>query len=611
MVEAGVIPKLAKFLKTYEKVLKVPTKEARNILSEDKELKVLRKEAKKALLELAKDVYYRILIVEEGLVLVPLVGSAAYKSFKPDSDSGLTLLDGKEIDKTYEGPSPYVASGVLLGLNVDENVPVDEAKAKAMIGQSTQQSLARAGVIEMDDEKIYQSESSLDPKFTILEWIDGVARLVLILGLEDESAIARAAEAIADASISEHMRTSFKEAGAIKPLVQLIHHRSDAVRLAAVHALERLSVSNIVCQKIEVEGGLRPLIDSLKNSEVSESFTEKTLNILARILDPCKEKRSKFYDGPVNGSEKKWEAARKTESDVNVDEIPVSSSTSSFQAAHARDLWDPASIARLIEFLKKSSPKLQRNAASILEFVILSGQSIDTIISADIESALDAVFQQKCLHDSELEMDFEQPELHALEVEEAGLAVTAASRLLTRLLDFDSFSSTIQNQSHFISLLRKILRSSIPLRFKNWVASALTKLVSLSDGPFRGHENPINLEVARYETIPRLIEQMESPSLELQEAAVVELNRIISEGGEDSISAVAAEGGIFPLVKLIEEGTERTVNAGLKILYDLSRDAENHPAIMAAGAVPVLRRIINSQKPQWTRALDLLRTLPI
>lgn len=229
-------------MKTYEKVLNVPTKEARNILSEDKELKVLRKEAKKALLELAKDVYYRILIVEEGLVLVPLVGSAAYKSFKPDSDSGLTLLDGKEIGKTYEGPSPYVASGVLLGLNVDENVPVDEAKAKAMIGQSTQQSLARAGVIEMDDEKIYQSESSLDPKFTILEWIDGVARLVLILGLEDESAIARAAEAIADASISEHMRTSFKEAGAIKPLVQLIHHRSDAVRLAAVHALERLSV---------------------------------------------------------------------------------------------------------------------------------------------------------------------------------------------------------------------------------------------------------------------------------------------------------------------------------------------------------------------------------
>lgn len=232
----------AKFLKTYEKVLKVPRKEAINILSEERELKVLRKEAKNALLELAKDKYYRILIVEEGLVLVPLVGSAAYKSFKPDSDSGLTWPDGTEIEKIYEGPAPYGASEVLLELDVNGKISVDDAKAKAMIGQSTQQSLARAGVIEMDDEKVNQSESSSDSKFTVLEWVDGIARLVLILGLEDESAIARAAEAIADASISEHMRTSFKEAGAIKPLLQLLDHRSDAVRLAAVDALERLSI---------------------------------------------------------------------------------------------------------------------------------------------------------------------------------------------------------------------------------------------------------------------------------------------------------------------------------------------------------------------------------
>ncbi|KAI8538879.1 hypothetical protein RHMOL_Rhmol09G0137600 [Rhododendron molle] len=620
----------AKFLKTYEKVLKVRRKEAINILSEEKELKVLRKEAKNALLELAKDKYYRILIVEEGLVLVPLVGSAAYKSFKPDSDSGLTWPDGTEIEKNYEGPAPYGASEVLLELDVNGKISVDDAKAKAMIGQSTQQSLARAGVIEMDDEKVNQSESSSDLKFTVLEWIDGIARLVLILGLEDESAIARAAEAIADASISEHMRTSFKEAGAIKPLLQLLDHRSDAVRLAAVDALEKLSIryvsgnvlefvnnvdqflicSNTVCQKIEAEGGLPPLIDSLKNLEVSESFMEKTLNILARMLDPSKEMKSKFYDGPVNGSKKKREATRKTGSEVKVDEMHVSNSTSSFPTTHARDLWDSAAIACLVEFLKKSSPNLQRKAASILECVILSGQSIDTIISADIESGLDAVFQQKSLHDSELDMDFEQPELHALEVEEAGLAVSAASRLLTRLLDFDSFSSTIQNPSQCISLLRKILRSSIPLSYKNWVASALRKLSSLSNGPFISSENPINLEVIRYEIIPRFIEQMESPSLELQEATVVELYRTISEGGANSIGAVASAGGIFPLVKLIEEGTERAVEAGLAILYDLSMDTENHPAIIAAGAVPALRRIILSQKPQWTRALDLLRALP-
>lgn len=82
-----------------------------------------------------------------------------------------------------------------------------------------------------------------------------------------------------------------------------------------------LICSNTVCQKIEAEGGLPPLIDSLKNSKVSESFMEKvlkffyfsltsfckihlfieflksypmqTLNILARILDPSKEMKSK------------------------------------------------------------------------------------------------------------------------------------------------------------------------------------------------------------------------------------------------------------------------------------------------------------------------------
>lgn len=40
--------------------------------------KVLRTEAKSILLELATYEYFKILIIEEGLVLVPLVGSAAY-----------------------------------------------------------------------------------------------------------------------------------------------------------------------------------------------------------------------------------------------------------------------------------------------------------------------------------------------------------------------------------------------------------------------------------------------------------------------------------------------------------------------------------------------------
>ncbi|KAI8021362.1 U-box domain-containing protein 12 [Camellia lanceoleosa] len=593
MVEAGVVPKLAKLLKT-----------------DVEGSKIVRKEARSALLELAKDEYYRILVLEEDLLLVPLVGAAAYKSFKPALHSWPSLPDGTEIEQSSKGPSRYGASELLLGLNIqDKDANLEEAKRNAIVGRTQQEFLARIGAIEMEDEQKSQSESSSGCRFTLLPWVDGVARLVLILGLEDESAIARAAESIADASINEHMRVAFKEAGAVKHLVRLLDHHGDAVRLAVIHALERLSVSNDVCQIIEAEGALHYLIDSLKYSEVSESLMEKTLNIFARILDPSKEMKSKFYDEPVNGSKKKQDTTITTGSAGNMNETPVSKPTSSLRTAHARDLLDSAAFAHLVQILKLSSPNLQIKAASILEFVTMAEPCIDQIISVDIESSLGAVFQQKIVNaDMEADIDCQQPELRALEIEEAGLAISAASRLLTRLLDFDKFRSTI-NPTPFITSLRKILTSSIPLHHKDWVAACLVKLSSLS-GPNIDFESPISMEVTLYETIPRLMEQIENPSPEVQEAAVVELNRIISEGVVDSTRAVAAEGGIFPLVKLIEEGTGRAVEAGLAILYNLSMDAENHSAIVAAGAVPALRRIILSQRPQWTRALHLLRTLP-
>ncbi|KAF3972763.1 hypothetical protein CMV_003745 [Castanea mollissima] len=62
--------------------------------------------------------------------------------------------------------------------------------------------------------------------------------------------------------------------------------------------------SNHVCQIIEAEGIIDPLVNTLKHSQTFESLIEKSLNLLARILDPGKEMKSKFYDGLVNGSKK-------------------------------------------------------------------------------------------------------------------------------------------------------------------------------------------------------------------------------------------------------------------------------------------------------------------
>ncbi|RDX82388.1 hypothetical protein CR513_36833, partial [Mucuna pruriens] len=185
--------------------------------------------------------------------------------------------------------------------------------------------------------------------------------------------------------------------------------------------------------------------------------------------------------------------------------------------------------------------------------------------------------------DMESDVEDQFSEAYAIEFEEAGLAISAASRLLTRLLDCEQFRNKI-NSSHFIDVLRGILRSNIPLHNKDGVAVCLVKLSSLSGSITSLY--PINVEVTLYETIPRLLEQIKTSfSPEAQETAVVELSTIISEGVVDSTEAIISGEAICSLVKLIEEGSDRAVEASLAILYSLSMDRENHSALVAAGAV--------------------------
>lgn len=193
-------------------------------------------------MELSTDDSYHALIVDQGLVRIPLVGSSAYKAFRPQPHSWPSFPDGSEIQRSSR-PSKYGATELLLGLILNEKkAEPDEAKINAMIGRSNQQFLARVGAIEFDYEGKEQSGSQRNDHHTILPWIDGVARLVLIIGLQDVSAIAKAAHAIGDASVNEHMRTSFMEAGAVKSLLQLLMHNDVPVREASAYALEKLSV---------------------------------------------------------------------------------------------------------------------------------------------------------------------------------------------------------------------------------------------------------------------------------------------------------------------------------------------------------------------------------
>ncbi|KAG2598062.1 uncharacterized protein LOC120707060 isoform X1 [Panicum virgatum] len=339
LVEAGVIPKLVHLLQTKED-----------------DYKIIRKEARSSLILLAHDDHYLSLIIEEGLIRVPLVGSAAYKAFKPLPHSWPTFPDGSEIQRSSR-PSKYGATELLLGLSVNEkDTKPDEAKINAMIGRSNQQFLARVGAIELDDEGNEQSGSEKSDLYTILPWVDGVARLVLILGgLEDVSAIKKAARAIGDASINEHMRTSFKEAGAVKPLLQLLKHGDVSVREAAAYALEKLSVSATICQKIKADGGLELLVNTVKDPNTPVKQLEKMICVLSRMFDMG----INMVAAPESYAHEDVTSAERSIQGDTATGNSVISHTFVNQEMASEMILDFDAILRLTKVLKEGSPSLQ------------------------------------------------------------------------------------------------------------------------------------------------------------------------------------------------------------------------------------------------------------
>lgn len=65
--------------------------------------------------------------------------------------------------------------------------------------------------------------------------------------------------------------------------------------------------------------------------------------------------------------------------------------------SYRKEVLDSAVLARLVEIMKSPNPNLQRKVASILEYVTIVDPCIDSIISMDIQSGLDAVFSTKVL----------------------------------------------------------------------------------------------------------------------------------------------------------------------------------------------------------------------
>lgn len=73
----------------------------------------------------------------------------------------------------------------------------------------------------------------------------------------------------------------------------------------------------------------------------------------------------------------------------------------SVQTIDAGDLVDSPFLARLIDILKTPSQNLQKKAASILEYFTINKLCVEKIISADVASGLDCLFQQNSLSGKE------------------------------------------------------------------------------------------------------------------------------------------------------------------------------------------------------------------
>uniref|UniRef100_A0A0A9D6G1 Uncharacterized protein n=1 Tax=Arundo donax TaxID=35708 RepID=A0A0A9D6G1_ARUDO len=405
------------------------------------------------------------------------------------------------------------------------------------------------------------------------------------------------------------MRTSFKEAGAVKPLLQLLNHSDLAVREAAAYALERLSVSSTICQKIKAEGGLELLVNSVKDPDTPVGQLEEIVYTLSRIFDRGASMVDMLDSYAHNGSKDVTNSQRSIQGDIDTGHNG-DSHTSVNQDVASKMIVDFDAISRLTKVLKEGSLSLQVKICSVLEHLATSEQHVTAMTAACIGSVIEAILEIGVIHGTRSDPE-NLDDLPSVFTEELSQAVSATARLLTKLLDFDLFVRSI-NSEKFTSLLRRMLKSSFPLQSKDWLAACLVKLESRAGLSGDHGVSSIDMEITIYETIPRLVDQMmTSFSFESKRSAIIELNKIISGGVMEYTRAVAASGGIFPLVKMLEEGDEDALEASLGILYNLSKDPENHPAIIAGGAVPLLKRIALAEGPHWTSALQLLRTLPV
>lgn len=217
------------------------SKQAKILLDDGHGTKVSRQEAKNALIRLGQERHIEHLIIEEGLVFVPVIGASAYRSFKPLLQEAPTLPESVDVLQTApKVPSTFGAGNLLLGLNWESRGnDIDDASRLIIEGRVRQQFLARVGVI---GKKSSKTEESGDEQVTLMSWWDGITRLVLILGLDNLNVAKQAVQALGSIAINEDNRQAIQKSGAIPHLVRLLGCGDEDIALAVTSTLNKLAI---------------------------------------------------------------------------------------------------------------------------------------------------------------------------------------------------------------------------------------------------------------------------------------------------------------------------------------------------------------------------------
>ncbi|CAI7872072.1 unnamed protein product [Closterium sp. NIES-53] len=133
---------------------------------------------------------------------------------------------------------------------------------------------------QAEEEPAWSSKS-----YTLMSRWDGVARLVLLMTLENERVAARALAAAAElARAGEGNRRALRDAGAVVHAVRWMGAGGAAVRVAAVAAVERLSVSASVRLSIIRSGGVGALVALLAAQGGDRDVRDKVVSSLLRMV---------------------------------------------------------------------------------------------------------------------------------------------------------------------------------------------------------------------------------------------------------------------------------------------------------------------------------------